>query len=277
MDPVEAYFRDIRDIRSTGAGVPETSYYGSLERLLNAVGKTLTPKVRAVINLANRGAGIPDGGLFTASQFQRGATAAPAAGATPERGVIEVKPTHDDALVTSRGSQVSRYWKRYGLVLVTNYRDFVLVGKDPNGNAVKLETFRLTTNEAGFWALVQEPARAAAELGERFTEYLKRVMLHAAPLSTSEDVAWFLASYARDAKLRLEQRQIPALAAIREALEEALGLRFEGSKGEHFFRSTLVQTLFYGVFSAWVLWHKENRRDRTASIGGRRHGRCTCR
>jgi hypothetical protein len=40
-------------------------------------------------------------------------------------------------------------------------------------------------------------------------------------------------------------------------LEEALGMKFEEQKGEHFFRSTLVQTLFYGVFSAWVLWHKE--------------------
>jgi len=35
-------------------------------------------------------------------------------------------------------------------------------------------------------------------------------------------------------------------------------LKFEGEKGEHFFRSTLVQTLFYGVFSAWVLWSKEH-------------------
>jgi hypothetical protein len=45
---------------------------------------------------------------------------------------------------------------------------------------------------------------------------------------------------------------------VRTALEEALGMKFEAEKGEHFFRSTLVQTLFYGVFSAWVLWHKEN-------------------
>ena len=35
-------------------------------------------------------------------------------------------------------------------------------------------------------------------------------------------------------------------------MQEALGLRFEGPKGEHLFRSTLVQTLFYGLFSAWV-------------------------
>ena len=49
----------------------------------------------------------------------------------------------------------------------------------------------------------------------------------------------------------------PALAAVRTALEEALGVRFEGERGAAFFRSTLVQTLFYGVFSAWVLWARQ--------------------
>ena len=42
------------------------------------------------------------------------------------------------------------------------------------------------------------------------------------------------------------------------APEDALGMKFTDEKGEHFFRSTLVQTLFYGVFSAWVRWHKDN-------------------
>jgi predicted helicase len=41
-------------------------------------------------------------------------------------------------------------------------------------------------------------------------------------------------------------------------------MRFEAEKGEHFFRSTLVQTLFYGVFSAWVLWHKEKPQRKDA-------------
>ena len=44
---------------------------------------------------------------------------------------------------------------------------------------------------------------------------------------------------------------------MRTALEEALGVRFEGARGARFFRSTLVQTLFYGVFSAWVLWARQ--------------------
>ena len=41
------------------------------------------------------------------------------------------------------------------------------------------------------------------------------------------------------------------------ALEEGLGVRFEGERGLSFFHSTLVQTLFYGVFSAWVLWARQ--------------------
>ena len=34
-------------------------------------------------------------------------------------------------------------------------------------------------------------------------------------------------------------------------------MKFEGDRGAAFFRSTLVQTLFYGVFSAWVLWSRQ--------------------
>ena len=68
-----------------------------------------------------------------------------------------------------------------------------------------------------------------------------------------------LSSYARDGLARVEAAgDAPQLAAVRSALEEALGIRFEGEQGRRFFRSTLVQTLFYGIFSAWVLWARTN-------------------
>ena len=41
-------------------------------------------------------------------------------------------------------------------------------------------------------------------------------------------------------------------------LAKLLGVRFQGKKGTRFFHSTLVQTLFYGVFSAWVLWARQS-------------------
>ena len=262
MNPLETYIRELYDIRSTGAATPETSYYGPLAALLNEIGKTLKPKVRCIINLKNRGAGLPDGGLFTPDQFQKTATE-PLPGTIPARGVIEVKPVSVDAWLTADGEQVSRYWGKYRQVLVTNLRDFLLVGQDGEGKQVKLEAYRLAPNEADFWREAAHPHRLAAAHGERFLEYLKRVMLQAAPLAAPKEVAWFLASYARDAKARIEGVALPALDTLRNALEEALGLKFEGTKadpdkGEHFFRSTLVQTIFYGVFSAWVLWSKKN-------------------
>ncbi len=257
-NPLETYLKELSEIRASGAGVKETSYYGPLANFLNEIGKTLKPKVKCIINLQNVGAGLPDGGFFTHEQFQKFADASLLPGQTPARGVMEVKSTQDDAWVTADGKQVTGYWGRYRQVLVTNYRDFVLVGQDPAGQAAKLETYRLAESEAAFWDAARHPRRTAQEHGERLIEYLKRVMLHAAPLTRPQDVAWFLASYARDAKARLEGKDLPALSGLRAALEEALGLKFEGDKGDHFFRSTLVQTLFYGVFAAWVLWHKKN-------------------
>ena len=102
MDPVETYFRELRDIHASGAGVPETSYYGALERLLNEIGKPLKPKVRCVINLANRGAGLPDGGLFTADQLKK-SDPNPLPGLPPARGVIEAKPAGADVQAVARG------------------------------------------------------------------------------------------------------------------------------------------------------------------------------
>lgn len=259
---VEKYLRSLRDIRSSGSAVKETSYYGTLEHLLNEVGASLKPRVRCIIHPRNRGAGLPDGGLFTSDQLQRASEHEPLPGQLPSRGVLEVKGAADDAWVTADGLQVSRYWGKYGQVLVTNYRDFLLLGRDSNGNPAKLETFRMAQSEAEFWKAAAHPATLAATHAERLFEYLRRVLLYAAPLAEPREVAWFLASYARDARARIELGELPALASVRSALEEGLGLKFEGEKGEHFFRSTLIQTLFYGIFSAWVLWSKTQRAGR---------------
>ncbi|MFO1423951.1 MAG: type ISP restriction/modification enzyme [Candidatus Competibacteraceae bacterium] len=255
--PAETYFAALADVRATGGGVKETSYYPALINLLNAVGETLKPRVMAVSQLKNTGAGSPDAGLYAASQFSKGASD-PLPGQLPERGAVEIKSMAEDGWLTANSTQVSKYWEKYRRVLVTNYRDFLLVGEDRAGRPAVLETLRLADSAEDFWARLAQPRAFAQARGERLVEYLKRVLLCAAPLNNPRDVAWFLASYARDARARLEEKpDLPALAALRGALENALGLRFEAEDGEHFFRSTLIQTLFYGVFSAWVLWHRE--------------------
>lgn len=259
---IERYLSDIGEIRATKANVPETSFYPALERLLSDIGKTLNPKVRCVIHIADRGAGIPDGGLFSADQFAKKGRAGDFEGnpflvQNPSRGAIEAKPPSSDVKKIAESEQVGKYWERYGLVLVTNFRAFIVVGRVAGGRPGILESFTLAETEDEFRRLCAHPRAAAAERGERMLEYLKRVLLLNAPLAAPQDVAGILASYAHEARLRIEKAELPALTGLREALEQALGLKFEGERGDHFFRSTLVQTLFYGIFSAWVLWSRQ--------------------
>ncbi len=244
QSPAEAYFAALNEIRATGGGVKETSYYPALINLLNAVGETLKPRVLAVSQLKNTGAGSPDAGLFVAGQLPKGASE-PLPGQLPERGVVEIKSVAEDGWLTAGGAQVGKYWEKYRLVLVTNHRDFLLVGADRAGQPAVLETFRLADSAEDFWSRLRQPRAFARTHGERLLEFLQRALLCAAPLNNPRDVAWFLASYARDARTRLADKpDLPALATLRGALENALGLRFEADDGEHFFRSTLIQTLF---------------------------------
>jgi hypothetical protein len=266
MNPVEAYLEQVRAVHLSGAGVPETSYYPALCNLFNEIGKTLDPKVRCIITLANRGAGLPDGGLFTPDQLRRTPDEDAFTAQVPSRGAIEVKPPSEDVDAIAGTAQLARYLDRYRQVLVNNLRDFALYGREADGRIVKLEHGSLASNERLFWEGVEHPRAFAQREGARLVECLKRVMLHAAPLAAPQDLAAFLASYARDARIRLEGHDLPALANLRAAIEEALGMQFEGEKGEHFFRSTLVQTLFYGIFSAWVIWAQQHPREDRAAI-----------
>ena len=255
VSAVEDYLTDLRKIRASGGGTGERSYYPPLTNLLNAVGSALKPKVFCISELAQQGAGHPDISLYAAKQVQKGN---PRQGQIPECGVLEVKSADDDAWLTVGSAQVSKYWSKYRLVLVTNTRDFVLLGEDSAGQPTKLETFRLAESATEFESRLQTPRAFANNVGAALGEYLSRALSHRATLAEPKDLAQLLASYARDGLWRVEAAgDAPSLNVVRSALEEALGVRFEGQRGAAFFRSTLVQTLFYGVFAAWVLWARQ--------------------
>ena len=158
----ETYFADLGWVRASSGATGERSSYGPLAHLLNAVGATLAPKVFCVGELADQGAGHPDFGLYAAKQVQQGR---PREAQVPECGVVEVKAAGDDAWLTAAGDQVSRYWGRYRLVLVTNTRDFVLVGEDAAGRPTKLETFRLADDADTFARRLETPRAFAREVG----------------------------------------------------------------------------------------------------------------
>src|ERR1700682_1485862 len=166
MNPLETYLQNLFEIHSSGSAVKETSGYGTLGNLFNEVGKTLKPKVRCIINIQNKGAGLPDGGLFTPDQFQKRAKGELIEGQLPARGCFEVKSPGEDVLAVAKGEQVRRYLNKYRQVLVTNYRDFILVALDRDGNLEIRERFTLAATEAEFWALEEHP-RACVGLHHR--------------------------------------------------------------------------------------------------------------
>ena len=198
---VEGYLTDLARTRASGGATGELSYHTPLANLLNAVGGSLKPKAFCVPELADQGDGRPDFGLFAARQIQK---RKPREGQTPERGVVEVKSAEDDAWLTAEGEQVSRYWNRYRLVLVTNTRDFLLLGERA-GRPVKLESFRLADNAEDFELRLNTPHAFAHSVGAGLAEYLTRALSHQAAIAEPKDLAWLLASYARDGLSRVDE------------------------------------------------------------------------
>jgi hypothetical protein len=185
MHVLESYFSRLQEIRSTERGTPELSYRAALENLLNAVGSLLDPAVKATAELADTGAGRPDFGLFDARSRDL-------------RGAVEVKPLADDVPQTADGRQVARYWKHYGCVLVTNYRDFLLVVKEPGDKMPRVEgRYRLAADEAAFWHC--KPHALAKQHGEGLLDFLAGAMTRSSPITRPADLAAELARHAREA------------------------------------------------------------------------------
>jgi hypothetical protein len=226
LNIAEIYFRELRDIHSGGSAVKETSYCGPLANLLNAVGKQITPRVQCIIHLQNEGAGITDGGLFTEDQLRRKGAVEFPEGVKPSRGVIETKSAAENVNAVANSRQIARYWQSYRQVLVTTYREFLLVTANSVGEQISAESFSLAGTEAEFWQAVQYPQSLAKEKGEQFVEYLKCVFLQSAQIALPRDVAKLLAPYARDAR-QVESVGAERLTGLRRVFQEALGLTFE--------------------------------------------------
>ena len=238
--------------RVSRVGTPELSHYTALDNLFDAIGEVLTPKVRAVVHYSESSSGQPDLGFFSGENTD------------PDRGVVEVKGADADLEALISSEQVDTYWQARKLVLVTNLREFALVGQDREGAKATLERYCLSDSNTAFDELLKHRVAAANRHGVSLGEYLLRVMSHRSTISEPRELARLLASYARDALQRVEQagEEEDSLKPIRDAIEQALGMSFESEDGGRFFRSTLVQTLFYGVFAAWVLWARAGKPGR---------------
>ena len=166
MHPLEIYLEELGAHR--GVATKETSGYGALANLLNAVGHTLKPKVRCIIHPKNSGAGLPDGGLFTPDQFKntdedesflaRNPRAASSKSKPPAM-KLPTSPTPNRSTIISNITD----W-----CLLTNYREFSAPETRRQRQTHPLESFQLAPDEKSFWIVAAQPRKAANELGERF-------------------------------------------------------------------------------------------------------------
>ena len=74
-------------------------------------------------------------------------------------------------------------------------------------------------------------------------------------------LAKILARQAKRAKAQLPKEFTQAVRGLADDFGKALGVTFEGEAGEEFFRSSLIQTVFYGLFAGWTLWLRSGSKD----------------
>lgn len=245
MTALSTYLSKTREIQTSGVATSERSYYPALHALFAGVGEQLAPKVVPINEAGDRGAGHPDFLLLVETTKDL-------------RASVEAKPPTDDLDTIIQSDQVRRYLAFYHLCLVTNLRQFALVERGAGGQPAKIMEYTLASDAAAFWStpLHALEREHAAGLGD----FLVNALSWNAILTRPRELAEALARYAREALRRLERHPAATLAPLREALARALGLHFTDEQGEHFFRSSLVQTLFYGLFSAWVVWCRGGER-----------------
>ena len=171
----------------------------------------------------------------------------------------------DMAVSTERDDQIGRYLCRTGVVLITNIRGFGLLACAPAyirapGVPVPPHARELVasvdlwsqSSGKGVKLAVDETAVAT------FAELVARSITDYAPVADPADLARILARQARDAREALPEDLQP-VAPLLDDFRQALGLSYDldDERGDRFFRSCLIQTAFYSLFAAWVLWDRK--------------------
>lgn len=255
-DAFEEYRREVVDLANSES-TTEESYYGPIRELLIEVldELELPTNVRTGTSENRSGSGTdrPDVALYDGEG---------------DFAVVcgEVKlldqTLEEMATSTARNNQIGRYLAQTGVVLLSNIRGFGLLVPDGDWDSAEPvpPDRRHLINRAQLWSNAQV-ARDGEEIRSNAQAELKELLEHAvtsfAPIAEPETLARILALQARRAKDNFPDEFGDAVRALIDDFGEALGITFEGEDGEAFFRSSLVQTVFYGLFAGWLLWAQE--------------------
>ncbi len=179
----------------------------------------------------------------------------------------------DLAVSTEQKDQIGRYLAQTGVVLLCNVRGFGLLICDPtyvrDGVTPVPPEKRVLQKTVDLWSAVSGGAKPKvdAEAIVALVDIVTRAVTDLARIGAPADLAKILARQARDAKDALPDDLKP-LKPLLDDYRQALGLAFDvdDEKGARFFRSSLVQSVFYALFAAWILWDKKADPDASFDI-----------
>lgn len=167
---------------------------------------------------------------------------------------------------TDRNDQIGRYLARTRVVLLCNVRSFALITVDPEFNDPgPIPPNRRRIEEViELWPTASDLRRGRAVEStsvESLAELIETAVTQFAPIAEPETLARVLARQARRAKTSLPEEFSQAVSGLMGDFGKALGIAFEGDEGEEFFRSSLIQTVYYGLFAGWLLWARSSHRE----------------
>lgn len=262
-DAISTYVRETRRLESVPSST-ETSFYPDIKALLSAVLKSERLPFDVITGTsegATRRRDMPDFVLGDSSLFV---------------GVYgEVKRADtalvDLALSTEHNDQIGRYLSQTGVVLLCNVRGFGLLTCQPafhrqSGTPVPPD-MRVLEKSVDLWSAVNARQSVEPSAIDDLSAIITRAATDLARIGSPADLAKVLARQARDAKAAIPDDLKP-LKPLLDDYRGALGLAFniDDDKGDRFFRSSLVQSIFYALFAAWILWDKESSSETAFEI-----------
>lgn len=253
---LQTYSADVVPL-SQAQSTTEPSYYPAIRSLLIAVLRELGLPTDVRINTTHRRRGgghdVPDVALFDgAGDFV--IVSGEVKGPTPS--------LEDMAVSVDQNNQVGRYLAQTRVVILSNVRGFGLLTVEPGYNVAGPvpPANRVLEQVVELWPSSGSFRRGAAintDAAEEIAELVEAAVTKYAPIAEPETLARVLARQARRAKNGLPERFSRAVGALAEDFGNALGITFNGAEGEEFFRSSMIQTVYYGLFAGWLLWTRE--------------------
>ena len=261
MDEIlQAYSDEVRRL-AAARSTTELSYYPAIKALLSKmlVRESLPFEVRASTSESRSGGGhdLPDIALYDGQG---------------EFLVVcgEVKLPSQEirqlAVSEERNDQIGRYLVQTGVVLMSNVRGFGLltIRRGALRGVTIAPADRVLEHVVEIW-----PSTSAMEQGRAIPQsaveelylLLETAVTRYAPIAEPESLAKILARQAKRAKAQLPAEFTQAVKGLADDFGKALGVTFEGEEGEEFFRSSLIQTVFYSLFAGWTLWLRSGSED----------------